>query len=134
MDAIEQVKTLVTGMDRAERQKCLEVFSQKETEDETLKKNIDENVLELKVRVAELSTDDWELFCKRLRELSQGVKLTWRMIDRRREIERAERIAKKQAYVQEMVDAGYQFTHISVDGEDFIIESGKIVDRNDIPF
>ena len=137
MDAIEQVKKLITQMDETQRQACLHLLKKTESEDETLKKNITANIEKLKAGFAELSIDDWEAFYRRLHGHCHGIKKIWRMIDRRRELARQARSSKRQEYVERMLDQGFQFDLIVIEGEPFEVVNGKVSSKiveDNIPF
>ena len=124
-------------MDETQRQACLQLLKKAETEDETLKKNIPANIDKLKTGFAELSTDDWEAFYRRLHEHCHVVKKIWRMIDRRRELARQARSSKRQEYVERMLDQGFQFDLIVIEGEPFEVVTGKVSSKiveDNIPF
>lgn len=137
MDAITQVKELVTQMDETQRRGCLELFTKTETEDETLKKSIGTDIEKLKAGFAELSTDNWEAFCTRLERLSDGMQMTFRMIGRREEIEREAKTIQRKEYAQGMVNQGFKFDRITIEGQTFRFIGGELhgeVTEDDIPF
>ena len=137
MNAIDKVKELVTTMTEKEREACLKVFSEAEHKTELLTKNIQGNIEKLKAGFAELTMDDWDKFCDDLQSLSRGIKQTWMLIDRHRQLDEQARSAKRQEYVQGMLDQGFKFDRIVIEGESFETVDGKLQSRlseDDIPF
>jgi ADP-heptose:LPS heptosyltransferase len=139
MDAIEQVKKLIPQMDEIQRQNCVDLLKKAEAEDKNLEKDIAIDIEKLKYEINELSTDDWKEFCRRLNELCYRIKLIWKRIDRRQEIVAQAESAKRQEYVDRMLDLGFEFDQIVIEGERFIVgynkRSKKITEEDDdIPF
>lgn len=137
MNPINKVRELVTTMTEHEREACLEVFSKAEHESEVLTKNIQGNIEKLKTGFAELSMDDWDKFCDGFDYLCKGIRQTWALIDRRRHLDEQARSVKRREYVEGMLDRGFKFDQIVIEGEPFETVDGKLKSRlseDEIPF
>ena len=137
MNAIDKFKELVSSMTEHEREACLKVFSEIEHETVVLAKNIEGNIEKLKVAFTELSMENWDEFYCDLNNISKGIRQTWAMIDRRRRIEERARSAKRQEYAQGILDKGFKFDRIAIDGDSFVVVDGKLQSESlhdDLPF
>lgn len=137
MNAIDKVKELVTTMTEHERETCLEVFTKAEHENEVLTKNIQDNIEKLKGGFTGLIMDDWDKFCDGFDKLCKGIRQTWALIDRRRQLDEQARSMKRKEYVQGMLDQGLKFDRIVIEGESFETAAGKLQSRlneDDAPF
>lgn len=136
MDAIEQVKELVTQMDEEDLRQCWEVFCEignqrrNEAAGKDLRKEIILNTVKMKAKAKEIPTDnftdDVEGFQKNMRDLEDGIMSTVRKIEQFIQYQAAE---KAREYAQDLVTKGVDFCEIVVKGHRIVVtnEGGAVL-------
>ena len=98
---------------------------------------INEIIEDIKERYSMLSTDDWDEFCKELHSICRDGRIMWRLIDSYNQEQEKQKVKEIEVKITEMLNKGFEFSQMRIDGIDFWIREGRISQcdpDDDIPF
>jgi len=99
------------------------------------KDQIDTAFKKIQERISKISSEDWTRFCRDLNPICADIRSIWRAID---EFNRYQKTRQVEATAKFMINQGFEFNSVSVDGVSIAVHEGKLVelgpDNDGIPF